>query len=529
MNADKFKKPQFKAFYTPEDAYNEIFDPKDLLPIENENNTFSTNGRDIMINKSVLFKYYPDKNEYQCNFEKVGHWSSFEHGDFYKPHQLLLVNRYKKDYHACRQFIMMKYLNTDIPYFRIGTKYFKVVNKETRYKTTVEDVILWAKEAIVDDYGKPFLKRIEKFNGFVCRPNNLEYEQCYKGYYNMYKRFPHKPESGYVTLTDIPTISGLMNHIFGDQQELGYQYFKVMYEDPTQKLPVLCLVSKERQTGKTTLLNFMQMLFGSNFGIINSETLTSAFNSSYAHLNIIGIDETVIEKASAVEKIKMLATADTLHVNMKNVQEYPVEFFGKIILATNKETDFMRIDNEEIRFWIRKPKPVKRTDNDLNKKLVSEIPKFIKYLNQIEKPEYITRMVFTAEQIANKELDAVKMESRSGLHKELDLLINDFFLKDRNCNFFYASPTDIKNKWFATDSRISGHYIAKVIKNEMSMEYDAVKRYYPFNYETEKTGRPYCFRRETFITETANETDEMVFSNSNNISGIDDDMKDGAF
>lgn len=529
MNPDKFKKPQFKSYYTPEQAYDEIFNPLDIIPTENENNQFTLNGRNLLLNNNIILEYLPDSVEYRCNSPKVGSWNVFEHNKTYKPHQILLVVKFKGDYTATRQYIMLKYLNAEIPYFRIGTKYFKVVPRETRYKTIVEDVILWSKESIVDDYGKGFLKRIEKFNGFVCRPNNITYEQSYKGYYNMYKKFPHQPVSDYVTLTDIPTISGLMNHIFGEQQEIGYQYFKVLYEDPSQKLPVLCLVSKDRQTGKTTLLNFMQMLFGSNFGIINSETLTRDFNSSYAHLNIIGIDETVIEKASAVEKIKMLATADTLNVNMKNVPEFPVEFFGKIVLATNKETDFMRIDNEEIRFWIRKPAKVNRTDPNLNNKLVAEIPMFLKYLNQIEKPEYLTRMVFTAEQIANKELEEVKRESRSGLHKELELLISDYFVKYTNIHNFDASPTDIKHKWFANDNKISSHYIAKVLKNEMNLEYQSVKRYQPFKQEHEKTGRPYRFNRETFITETEIETqfdsDAKLFYNKD----IDDDILPNPF
>jgi len=526
MSLEKHKKPQFKSYYTPEDAYNEIFNVQDLVPKTSDVNPYEAKGNDIYFSNAIMFRYRADTNDYEYfSHPKVGGNAIFDEGEIIKPHQILNALKFNGNFEATRHFIMLNYLNIDIPYFRIGFKYFKVVDKETRYGTTVEDVILWQKEAICDDHGKKILNKIQKFNGFICKPSNKKFQQSYKGYYNMYKRFPHKPSQGDVTLTEIPAISGLMAHIFGDQQELGYQYFKVLYEEPTQKLPVLCLVSKERQTGKTTMLNFMQMLFGSNFGIINSETLTSAFNSSYAHLNIIGVDETVIDKASAVEKIKMLATADALMVNMKNVQEYPVEFFGKMVLATNKETDFMRIDNEEIRFWIRKPGTVKRTDPNLNDKLVSEIPKFLKYLEQIEMPEYKTRMVFTPEQISNKELEAIKKNSRSGLHKELHIMIKQFFFNNKNVTEFQASATDIKRQWFESNNSISAHYISRVIKDEMNEDNEGVTRYHPFNHVNGSTisGRPFTFKCNNYLNETEMKQLDNDGTTKSFINNLDDD------
>lgn len=505
MNAEKLKKKQYRVYYTPEDAYNEMFNVDDLVPSEKSQegiSAYEAKGKDVYFSGSAIFQYNPSNGTYtyRDHPKLPGGKYGMSDGDTVKPHQLLLVVKFRGDYSAARQFILLNYLDNKLPYFRIGYKYFKVVDKETRYGINVEEVILWQKEALVDDYGKKIIGQIQKFNGFICKPCNVKFMQSYKGYYNMYKRFPHQPSSEDVTVTDIPTISGLMAHIFGDQQELGYQYFKVLYEDPEQKLPVLCMVSKQRHTGKTTMLNFMQMLFGSNFGIINSEMLTSSFNSSYAHLNIIGVDETVIDKASAIEKIKMLATADTLQVNMKNVQEYPVEFFGKLVLATNKETDFMRIDNEEIRFWIRKPEPISKTDPMLNEKLVSEIPKFLQYLDKIPMPVYHTRMVFTPEQIINKELEAIKVESRSGLHKDLEILFTEWF--DQNdAEELNLTATDIKLKWFENNTRITPHYLAKVLRDEMGCQSSAPVRYSPFNKWESKIGRPFTLQRSDFVTD----------------------------
>lgn len=501
-NPEKFKKPQFKKHYTPEDAYNEIFNPQDFIWPKAEKDVYTVEGRDIIFSgKYLLFEYVPDRNIYIHHAPAPGPFLSFLDGEEYKPHQMLLGIMFDGDHAATRNYILYKYLEADIPYVRVGTKYFKLVKQYTRYGTEYDDVILWAKEAITDDHSRGFLKRIVKFDAFITKPSNINYQRFYKMFFNMYKPFPHTPHPQRRSPSDFPAIHGLMKHIFGQQLVLGYEYFKVLYERPEQKLPVLCLVSEERQTGKTTLLNFMQMLFGPNFGMVNSEVLTSSFNSAYAHLNIVGIDETVIEKASAVEKIKMLATADTLMVNMKNVQEYPIEFFGKIVLATNKETDFMRIDNDEIRFWVRKPGVLSDIDPKLHEKLVKEIPDFLSYLKHMQMTERKeTRMVFTAEEIANAQLAAVKRESRSGLHKDLELYLKELFFQ-RNVDEVQLATIDIKNLFFEKDSKIGINYIRKVIEKEMGYKRaDKLVRYCPYRTGDKKPGLPYTFYRREFIT-----------------------------
>ncbi len=60
---------------------------------------------------------------------------------------------------------------------------------------------------------------------------------------------------------DFPNIKKLVSHIFGEQYELGMDYLQLLYLRPVQKLPILLLVSEERNTGKTTFLNFLKALF----------------------------------------------------------------------------------------------------------------------------------------------------------------------------------------------------------------------------------------------------------------------------
>jgi hypothetical protein len=210
---------------------------------------------------------------------------------------------------------------------------------------------------------------------------------------------------------------------------------------------------------------------------------------------------------------------------MKNVQEFSVPFFGKLVLCTNKETDFMRIDNEEIRFWIRKPGIIKKKDPQLMKKMIAEIPKFIRYLRDLEAIPKLTRMVFTAEQLKNEHLDAVKAESKSGLHKEIEMLLADFF-DNEPVEQVQFSAIDMKLRWFEKSNNISAHYIRKVLQDEMGLATtDKVVRYQPFNdmeyitgttSQITKTGKPYTVNKVDFnngFNNDFNKIDQSVSAN----------------
>ena len=88
-------------------------------------------------------------------------------------------------------------------------------------------------------------------------------------------------------------------------------YIKLLLEKPTQILPVLCLVSESRNTGKTTFLNFIKVIFGANMTINTNEDFRSQFNSDWATKLIIGVDEVLLDKIEDSERIKILSTAKT--------------------------------------------------------------------------------------------------------------------------------------------------------------------------------------------------------------------------
>ena len=385
---------------------------------------------------------------------------------------ILAAVKFKSNTQAAASYIQFDLMKSEIPYMRVGTDYFKLTPKTDRYGGRQYALKGWNKETITDDHSKNLLQLINKYDDFTILPNNKEFIPVQDGCYNLYSRFAHQPcTTPTVTTADIPVTFGMLKHIFGDQLETGLKYMKVLYEHPRQILPVLALVSDERDTGKTTFLNWISMLFGNNSVIISPEDLSSHFNSGYATHNIIMIDETVIEKSATGEKLKSLATAKTISVSQKFVQAYSVPFFGKIIFCTNKVKDFMRIDKQEIRFWVRRIGTITGDKNTaIEEDLFKEIPAFLKYLCDMPPIDFTkSRMVFTVAEIDTDDLQAVKRESKSALHKELEMLIDVFFNNNPDLKQFHASAFNIKEKWFAHNNQISIHYISKVLKEEIGM------------------------------------------------------------
>jgi len=343
-----------------------------------------------------------------------------------------------------------------------------------------------------------------KFNDFIIVPDNKNFQPIIEGCYNLYNKFSPIPHEGDVLDSDIPVSLTLIRHVFGDQLKLGLQYMKVLYEYPKQILPILTLESKERETGKTTFLNWIQMIFGENTVMISPDELGANFNSMYANKNIIMIDETVVEKSSTLEKLKSITTAKSITVRAKFVQEYSVPFFGKVILCTNKVKDFMRIDDEEIRFWVRKVSVIKEKNTQIEQQLFSEIPALLKYLIQLPAIDFSqSRMVFTEQEIYTEELKVVKEESKSGLYKDLEILVEDFFDK-KPCEYFCATAKDIKEYWFKNDNKVSMSYIRKVLIDEVGMiPSDKSTRYTPFEdydrYPIKLNGRFFTFHNTGFV------------------------------
>lgn len=436
----------------------------------------------------------------------------FQKGGIISKFQLLCAISFKHDHQQAISWIQHELMGEPIPYIRVGVDYFKVIHKDTRYGGNQTQIKHWTKDEIKQDHTKQFLNLIPKFDDFTIIPNNNNYQPTIKNCYNLYSEFSHKPHPDSVTAKDCPVTINFLQHIFQEHFELSLIYFQVLYLYPRQILPILCLVSRDNETGKTTFLNFIEMIFGGNFVLISPDDLTKNFNSNYATKNIIGIEETFMEKQTGVEKLKSLSTGKSIQMARKFIDDQPLPFFAKIILNTNKIKDFMRLDSKEIRFWVREVPLITGIKNtQIEQQLFHEIPKFLRLLKQLPDINFNngSRMVFTKEQLITDSLLNLKNESRSGLFKELEMFIEDFFNQNPNIKSFRATPIDIKEHWFRNDIKISAHYIKKVLNDEVGMVCLKSKtgkaiKYYRFGKEDHlpnsinpdyKTGFPFEFQR----------------------------------
>src|SRR5205085_128408 len=99
--------------------------------------------------------------------------------------------------------------------------------------------------------------------------------------------------------------------------QLGLDYMQLLYTRPTQKLPILCLVSRENETGKSTFAMLLKNIFTANAAVVGNADLADNFNAHWASKLLIVCDETKIDKQSVVEKVKSLSTADKIMMNAK--------------------------------------------------------------------------------------------------------------------------------------------------------------------------------------------------------------------
>jgi hypothetical protein len=220
--------------------------------------------------------------------------------------------------------------------------------------------------------------------------------------------------------------------VFGEHLEIGLDYFKILLLYPTQILPILCLISKERNTGKTTFLNFIKAVFGDNMTINSNEDFRSNFNAEWASKLIIGVDETFLDRKEDSERIKSLSTSRYYKVEAKGQDRQEIEFFGKFILCSNNEDNFIQIDSSEIRYWIRRLPSLEIDNRNLLSDLKAEISFFIHYL--LERPfntQPVTRMWFRPEQIATSALKHIKRFNRNRLESEMaQILLHILDTKD---------------------------------------------------------------------------------------------------
>ncbi|NCX94963.1 MAG: hypothetical protein EBX41_00890 [Chitinophagia bacterium] len=482
--------------YSPELSLKGLDDVLVELPEEAAAVKADLEGFSAMAPGKVFYGKYVTKINITFNVSKVRdylHLSSIS--DFYKYHVEIRKELKNLDYFTyngstyiwdekeCEAVIQIPAAVRD--YMRVGNDYYKFIDLPNKSKYTTRKFLARNRNIIIEDHGKDFVKLIAKYEAFTVVPNHVNFEPIINNCYNRYSPFLFEPEVG-----DCSETLRFLKHLFStdpvivenstatftcERWELVLDYITLLYRQPVRILPILCLVSKERQTGKTTFGNYLQQLFSGNVINIGNEDLKAEFNSHFADKLCIICDETKIDKHEVVQKIKRMSTLDSIVMNAKGKDQIEVPFFAKFILMSNNTEDFIKIDEQEIRFWVHEVPPLKHVDFNLYKKLIDEIPAFV-HLLQTRKmvTEEQERHWFSSKLLATPILEKVRLESQSTVMKNIKIEVASLFdaIEENELKL----PLEVICDWVKGQNK---SYIAKELAAAGCKLYDKTTVKYP--------------------------------------------------
>ena len=385
---------------------------------------------------------------------------------------------------------------------RIGTTYYKIARQPNAAGQFVERSIPWTIEAIRQDYGKDFLANVPKYDGFCCVPSHLDYQPVVGSFKNKYSPLSHIPAEG-----EWQCIESLVRHIFGDQYELGLDYLQILYTMPLQKLPILLLVSEERNTGKSTFLNFLKLLFDANVTFNTNENFRSQFNDDWNGKLVIVVDEVLLNKREDSERLKNLSTTRNYKMEAKGRDREEVSFFAKFVLCSNNEYLPVVIDPGETRYWVRKIPKLTADDTTFLEKIRYEIPAFLHDLTyrQLSTAEE-SRMWFDPKLIDTDALQKIIRANRNRVELELAELMLDI-MASMHVDTVYFCFNDILNLFDYQRVKTDRTALRKVVQDcwklrpaPNSLSYTTyqigVSVSEPAYVETRKVGRFYTVTRQ---------------------------------
>lgn len=353
-------------------------------------------------------------------------------------------------------------------YKRIGTDYYRVVKepvtlKKTGEIVTEEALVPWTASAIQLDHGKHVLPHIEKFLGFTNQANHTEYQQVIEAHWNLYQNLEHKVMQGKFEHIEI-----LLKHLFQEQYEMALDYISVLYHKPYRKLPVVCLVSKEQKTGKSTFIYLLKLIFKQNMVSISSNDLIGDFNSHWITKLVVASEETLLEKKEAYEKIKDISTKKSYLRNEKNKVAKEIPCMVHFVFCSNHEDSFIKIDNTDSRLWIIKVNTIEKKIKGFDQKIADEIPAFIDFIQnrEISTPDTGERMYFEPDSLKTDAFYNVVKHSEPSVIKEIREHLGILFAQT-GVSEIKMSAKDIKTE-FGIRQKLN--YINREIKTYLKPE-----------------------------------------------------------
>ena len=386
-------------------------------------------------------------------------------------------------------------------FIRVGTTLYKILNQPRINGDFVKKHIVWNNETLRQDYGKNFIATVPKYDGFCTVPNHVNYQPVVDKFLNFYEPIGHQPKEG-----EFLHIESLIRHIFGEQYELGMDYLQLLYLQPVQKLPILLMVSEERNTGKSTFLNFLKAVFQNNVTFNTNEDFRSQFNVDWAGKLLIVVDEVLLNRREDSERLKNLSTTLSYKVEAKGKDRDEISFFAKFVLCSNNELLPVIIDVGETRYWVRKINRLESDDTDFLQKLKAEIPAFLYFLqhrtlftNKESRMWFAPKLTFTPalQRIIRSNRNKIELEMselcleimEQMVVTELSFCINDMvcLLNNIGCKADKSQVRRIvQDIWKLTPASNTLTYLT------YQMDYNSLRNYSPIK----RTGRYYTITRK---------------------------------
>ncbi len=344
-------------------------------------------------------------------------------------------------------------------FIRVRTTLYKIVEQPKLNGGYVRKRIVWNNETLRQDSGKDYIGSVPKYDGFCTVPEHLNYRPIVGKFLNLYEPIDHHPKEG-----DFSYIRSLVRHIFGEQYELGMDYLQLLYLQPIQKLPIPLLVSEERNTGKSTFLNFLKLLFQNNVTFNTNEDFRSRFNFDWAGKLLIVVDEVLLNRREDSERLKNLSTTLSYKVEAKGKDRDEIAFFAKFVLCSNNEHLPVIIDAGETRYWVRKIDRLQSDDTDFLQKLKAEIPAFLHFLQHgTLSTEKENRMWFAPSLLHTEALQKIIRSNRNRLEIEMHELILDI-MKSVGTDTFSFCYDDILLLLAQSQIKAERHQVRKVLQ-----------------------------------------------------------------
>ena len=355
-------------------------------------------------------------------------------------------------------------LRNESPFVRVGTTLYKIVNQPRLNGGYVKKRIVWNNETLRQDYGKDYLANVPKYDGFCTVPDHVNYRQVIDNFLNLYEPIGHQPKEG-----DFSHIQALLHHIFGEQYELGMDYLQLLYLQPVQKLPILLLVSEERNTGKSTFLNFLKAMFRNNVTFNTNEDFRSQFNSDWAGKLIIVVDEVLLNRREDSERLKNLSTTLSYKVEAKGKDRDEIAIFAKFVLCSNNERLPVIIDPGETRYWVRKIHHLENDDTHFLQKLIEEIPAFLYFLqHRTLTTQNVSRMWFSPKQTETAALLKIIRCNKSKYEVEAAELIKEI-MECMEIDSFSFCLNDLLILLNLSQVRIDKHWLRKIVTEDWKL------------------------------------------------------------